>query len=178
MNGWYIVFLVINIALSIGLIFWNRALHAHIQKLHQKKEQLEKITLDDIGDIMRHHEQGIAKLESGVGQIREELEYIHQRVDRTIQHTSVLRFNPFRDTGGDQSFAAALLDHRGDGLVISSLHSRTGTRVYAKPIEAGASRFELTDEEMNALARASRAEAPTGASTGEEETQPVDQAVA
>jgi hypothetical protein len=46
-------------------------------------------------------------------------------------------FNPFTDTGGDQSFSAAFLDDNGDGIMISSLHSRENTRLYAKRVEGG-----------------------------------------
>ena len=53
---------------------------------------------------------------------------------RAFQRVGLVRFNPFEDTGGNQSFALALLDAEGNGWVLSSLHARTGTRVYAKPI--------------------------------------------
>ena len=48
---------------------------------------------------------------------------------RSIQRVGIVRYNPFEDTGGNQSFALALTDAKGDGFVISSLHTRTGTRV-------------------------------------------------
>ena len=63
----------------------------------------------------------------------------------------LVRFNPFEDTGGNQSFALALLDRNGDGFVVSSLHARAGTRVYAKAVAAGKSEAALSDEEAEAL---------------------------
>ncbi len=68
-----------------------------------------------------------------------------------IQKVEVLRFNPFKETGGDLSFAIALLDAQNNGVVISSLHGREGTRVYAKPIEDGKSKYNLSDEEEEVL---------------------------
>ena len=70
----------------------------------------------------------------------------------------LVRFSPFTDTGGDQSFALALLDESDDGIVISSLHSRTGTRIYAKAVVGGKAPMTLSTEESKALdeARASR----------------------
>ena len=62
-----------------------------------------------------------------------------------------MRFNPFSDTGGDQSFSIALLDGAGDGLVISSLFGRAETRVFAKPVENGTSRHTLSSEETDAI---------------------------
>jgi hypothetical protein len=68
-----------------------------------------------------------------------------------VQHVGLVRFNPFEDTGGNQSFALALLDADADGIVLSSLHSRTGTRVYVKAILAGRSDAQLSAEEVAAL---------------------------
>jgi hypothetical protein len=70
---------------------------------------------------------------------------------RAIQRVGIVRFNPFEDTGGNQSFAVALTDAAGDGFVLSSLHARTGTRVYAKSISAGRADGALSEEEAEAL---------------------------
>jgi hypothetical protein len=72
----------------------------------------------------------------------------------SLQHMGVVRFNPFHDTGGDQSFAIALVDGHGNGLVLSSLHGRDATRVYAKPLQKWESTYSLTDEEKQAIALA------------------------
>lgn len=71
-----------------------------------------------------------------------------------IQHVGVVRFNPFSDTGGDQSFAIALADGQGSGVLVSSLHARDTTRVYAKPLIGWSSSHSLTDEEKQAIERA------------------------
>ena len=73
---------------------------------------------------------------------------------KTIQKIGVIRFNPFKETGGDQSFAIALLDADNNGLIISSLFTREGTRVYTKPIESGESKYLLSKEEIEALKKA------------------------
>ena len=70
---------------------------------------------------------------------------------RAIQRVGLVRFNPFEDTGGNQSFALALTDQKGDGFIISSLHARVGTRLYAKAIVAGRSDATLSAEEAEAL---------------------------
>jgi hypothetical protein len=84
-----------------------------------------------------------------------ELQSLHDFLERrsrgSLQHIGMVRFNPFEDTGSDQSFAIALLDDRRDGIVLSSLHGRTYTRVFAKPVEAGSSHHALSDEETEAI---------------------------
>jgi hypothetical protein len=79
---------------------------------------------------------------------------LDQRGRRAVQRLGVVRFNPFEDTGSNQSFALALLDDRGDGVVISSLHSRQSTRIYLKPVNGGRSETALSEEEAQALKQA------------------------
>ena len=71
-----------------------------------------------------------------------------------IQRVGVVRYNPFADTGSNQSFALALLDARGDGFVLSSLHSRQQTRVFLKSISGGKADTALSEEEAEAIRRA------------------------
>lgn len=72
----------------------------------------------------------------------------------SLQHMGMVRYNPFQDTGGDQSFAVALVDGHGNGVALSSLHARDVTRVYAKPLQKWESTYSLTDEEKQAIALA------------------------
>ena len=60
-------------------------------------------------------------------------------------------FDPFQNAGGQQSFATALVSEKGDGVVVSGIHSRDGVRVYAKPIERFESKRELSNEEHEAI---------------------------
>src|SRR3989344_3180521 len=69
-----------------------------------------------------------------------------------IQKVGLLRFNPFKDTGGDQSFILSLVDDNDTGVVISALYSRSGTRWYAKKIRNGKGvEYDLSEEEKKAL---------------------------
>ena len=70
---------------------------------------------------------------------------------RAFQRVGLVRYNPFEETGGNQSFALALLDAAGDGWVMSSLHARTGTRIYVKAIKTGRSDAGLSAEETAAI---------------------------
>jgi hypothetical protein len=76
-----------------------------------------------------------------------------------IQKVGLTRFNPFKDTGGDQSFILSLLDANNTGVVVSGLYSRSGTRWYAKKVRKGEGvEHELTDEERKAIKVAKSAE--------------------
>lgn len=71
-----------------------------------------------------------------------------------LRHWSLVRFNPFSDTGGEQSFALCLLNDHQDGLIITSLHGRGVTRFYVKKVSGGQAEQELSSEEKSALAQA------------------------
>lgn len=86
--------------------------------------------------------------------LAEQLRRLENGSRRALARVGVVRFNPFADTGGNQSFALAVLDSNADGIVVTSLHSRQGTRIYLKAIAAGKSESPLSDEETEALRRA------------------------
>jgi len=74
-----------------------------------------------------------------------------------IQKIGLVRFNPFNDTGGDQSFILALIDAEESGVVISGLHTRNGTRWYAKKISNGHGvEHELSNDEVKAIKSATK----------------------
>ena len=94
------------------------------------------------------------RVEQVVRAVHERSAQLEARQPFLLQHIGVVRFNPFPDKGGDQSFVVAFLDDRADGVVLSGLHSRSDSRVYAKPVVGGQSNYTLTGEEKEAIARA------------------------
>ena len=88
---------------------------------------------------------------------------LEREIQRSLGRVGLVRYNPFDDTGGNQSFALAILDAAGDGFVVNSLHARAGTRVYAKAVSRGRSDVALSEEESEALRQAlGRAPSPAG----------------
>lgn len=84
----------------------------------------------------------------------EKLSFVETLAKKGLHRVGVVRFNPFDGTGGDMSFCIAALNGVSDGFVLSGLYSREGVRVYAKPIERGASRYPLSEEEKQAIEKA------------------------
>jgi Protein of unknown function (DUF4446) len=104
-----------------------------------------------LADVLTEHIQRVERASIRLNELQALHELLEQRTRDGLQHVGLVRFNPFEDTGSDQSFAIALLDGRRDGLVISSLHGRANTRVFAKPVEGGASSHNLSGEEAEAI---------------------------
>ena len=108
----------------------------------------------DLETLLHDH---VGRVNQVAGQLEDTTAQIDKLQDQAhinLQHVGLIRFNPFRDTGGDQSFALALADSDGNGVVLSSLHARDMTRVYAKPLHAWESTHPLTDEEQQAISTA------------------------
>ena len=102
-------------------------------------------------ELLAAHADQIEKAGRRMTEMEELHEILIRRTERSIQHVGLVRFNPFEDTGSDQSFVVALLDAQHDGFVISSLHGRGSTRVFAKPVSAGVSTHQLSNEEAEAI---------------------------
>lgn len=90
---------------------------------------------------------------------------LERDLKRSFSRVGLIRYNPFEDTGGNQSFALALLDAHGDGFLVSSLHARNQTRVYAKGVRGGVCDSGASAEEAEAL-RVAMAAPPTATAPG------------
>jgi hypothetical protein len=81
-------------------------------------------------------------------------EELAMRLQGAVQKVGIVRFDAFEDIGGMLSFAVALLDHNGDGVLVSTINGRQDSRSYAKPITRGESTFNLSREERQAIEEA------------------------
>ncbi len=79
---------------------------------------------------------------------------LEQKIRKSIRGVETVRFNPFADSGSNQSFAVVILNEDGEGVVLSSLYSRERVSIFAKPIIKHGSEYDLTDEEKEALLKA------------------------
>jgi len=98
----------------------------------------------------------INKIEEFQNNIDKHLETIDTRLNKSIRGVETMRFNPFIDAGSNQSFAIALMNDEGNGVVLSSLYARDRMSVFAKPIIKGKSEFELSNEEKEVLSKATK----------------------
>ena len=80
--------------------------------------------------------------------------HIETRLKNGAHNFGLVRFNPYADAGGDQSFALAVVNEHKNGFVLSSLFHRDGTRIYAKPLASGKSTYALSAEEQEAIEQA------------------------
>lgn len=109
-----------------------------------KKRKREPENFREILAYFKNLEKSFEKLSKELKSLKEESKF-------SIQKVGIVRFNPFSEVGGDQSFSIALLDGNNDGIVITSLYSREGNRIYGKSVKAGLSKYSLSNEEKKAI---------------------------
>ncbi len=105
----------------------------------------------DISQTIEKYFTQIKSTDAKLSKIQSNYQHLSKIAATSLQKTAIVRFNPFKNTGGDQSFALSLLDNHNSGFMLTSIHSREGTRVYIKPIHYGTSDHTLSKEEQSAL---------------------------
>ena len=147
-----VVLAVAVVILGVWVALVSRSLSALRTRLRAVFGTQGEQGLDEVLDgIVKRLDKTAGRLDA-LNALHQEFEGLLRR--GTLRNVGVVRFNPFPDAGGDQSFAIALLDSEGTGLVMSSLHARNETRVFAKAVQSGRSRYPLSDEEQDAIRRA------------------------
>ena len=139
------------------LLVWIIFLQFKISQISKKQSILFKgKNGKDLEKIVLENNRKTEKLDEEVHDLYEITSKIQSLAYKGIHKTGFIRFNPFRDIGGDQSFSLALLDGEDSGIVMSSLYSRDGVRIYSKSILKGESiKYPLTEEEKQAIKMAS-----------------------
>ena len=111
------------------------------------------------GDLEKQLVKNFSQLEEiqgALAHLTKEYAKLDSAQSLSSQKISIVRFNPFADTGGDQSFSLAVLDAHGSGYILTSIHGRQGTRMYVKPIDFGKSKHQLSEEEQQVLQQAQK----------------------
>lgn len=143
------------LAVLIGLWTWRTA--NGLRRLDIEIDDLfHGLSGDNTANLLTEYLGTVRSTAAAVARMQQEHTRIAELMPSVVRHVGLVRFSPFHDTGGDQSFALAVLDGRGDGVIITGLHSRHDSRLYAKPIEGHGSRYALTPEEREAMNRALR----------------------
>ncbi len=119
------------------------------------REPRGPIQLDDaLRGILDGHARSIQRLESAARSLNATDKRQDGLIQAAVRHVGLLRYDAFEDVGGRLSFSCALLDDRGDGVVVTSINGRQDTRVYAKPVADGKSPYNLSTEEEEAIRQA------------------------
>jgi hypothetical protein len=150
--------LIISLVLGLFLIFliWIIALQVQLSKIKRKnREFFSESSIKNIEELILGQTKNLKLLDKDIQELYNISNQINNLASRGFHKFGLVRFNPFKDVGGDQSFSLALLNGKNNGIVVSSLFTREGARVYSKSIIEGHSeKHPLTQEEKEAIGQA------------------------
>lgn len=146
--------LLLVIAFIINIILYRRL------NRRMKLFEVSSITLQTfmsghlLDTLLQDNIQKLIHQEQELNKIDTRLSKVELKLRASVDRAELLRFRAFENVGSDLSFAFALLNQEGSGVVLSSIHNREEARVYAKPVKEGISTYSLTGEEKEVIDRA------------------------
>lgn len=146
-----IIFLVVLAFIVILLIIeiFNRIELNRIEKRYKKL--MKGSSGKNIEEMLYEYKKNVENAIDIVNDIKNDYNNINLRLNNCVQKVSVIRFRAFDDVGSDLSFSIALLNEKNDGVVLTGIYGRNECTTFAKPIENGISKYDLSDEEKTAL---------------------------
>jgi uncharacterized protein DUF4446 len=142
----------INLGLAILLAIFLIIAWVKIYSLDKVRKQFYSQSTDrDLESIVLDQGRLLTTLNKELRKDEDQIAKLIENNKNNYQKAGFIRFNPFNDTGGNMSFVIALLDAHDNGIIISSLHGREGTRIYGKQVVAGKSDIQFTEEEAEAI---------------------------
>jgi hypothetical protein len=140
-------FVLTGLALVI-ILFWMIRTERRLKRFFLGKKG------KDLEDTIEVLQGKISELEAARAALQNSTKDLDARVKSSIRSVEAIRFNPFPDQGGNQSFAVSMLNEEESGILLSSLYSRERMSVFAKPVKNGESEYDLTAEEKEVLWKA------------------------
>ena len=104
--------------------------------------------------MLNQHMDRLESRLSGIRDLELSIPSMNSRMNQCLQRVGIVRYNAFERMGGNQSFSVALLDEKGNGIVLTGLYSRNSSAIFAKPIQSGLSTYDLSNEEKEAIDKA------------------------
>jgi hypothetical protein len=122
------------------------------------ENRLKKLTrgIDNVNieELVKSYMDRVESSASETKEVKKLYLDIQGKVNQCIQNVSIIRYKAFEDVGSDLSFSIAMLDNNKDGFVITSIYGRNESTTYAKPIDKGISRYDVSIEEETVLKNA------------------------
>lgn len=143
--------------LTVALLIWLAVVSRKLGRLtRQYRAMIDGTGVADLETVISNLQQRTAGAEREIGRLSGGLGRLEEKVSQSAGRVGVVRYNAFAEQGSDLSFAVAIVNDEGSGVVLSGIHSRDETFVYAKPVSGGESSYPLTPEERQAIGQAGR----------------------
>ncbi len=146
-----VLLLVLLLFVLLGLVIY---LMIKTSKINKKYETfIKKIgNGKNIEQDLKKYMERVEKVTKQNSEIARACDILDENLKVCIQKTGIVRYNAFKDTGSELSFALALLDRENNGVVLNGIYSRDTSNIYAKPVKNGKSTYKASQEEEEAIA--------------------------
>lgn len=146
-------FIVIGLLVIVVLVFIiNIVLVSSIKRLEKKYKKLMRGTTNkNLEELINEKLETIDKSSENSKIALETCSKLSEDMKQCVNKVAIMRYKAFEDVGSDLSFSIAILDSNNDGVVLTGIYARTESTMYAKPIDKGISRYELSEEEKHVL---------------------------
>ncbi len=149
----YIILALIILVLILMVIIITT--HSSLNKLEKKYRKLMRgVNNKNLEDMVVTYLDKIDEVKEDNRVMKQMYDEINGEIKNCVQKTSIIRYKAFEDVGSDLSFSIALLDGNHNGAIITSIYGRNESTTYAKPIDKGISRYDLSQEEKKVLQQA------------------------
>lgn len=115
------------------------------------KKMMKGTTTQNLEELIVSNLDSISSSEEKSKECIKELEELKQKTKTCVQKIAITRYKAFEDIGSDLSFSIAMLDENNDGLILTGIFGRNESTTYAKPVDKGISRYDLSEEELDVL---------------------------
>ena len=149
----YSIFIIIGLAVITLLLFIiTMVLLASVKKLEKKyRKMMRGVNNKNLEQALNDNLDNIEKALNKSQEAINECKNISQELKGCVNKVAIMRYKAFEDVGSDLSFSIAILDSYNDGVIITGIYSRHDSTTYAKPIDKGISRYDLSEEELHVL---------------------------
>ena len=140
------------LALVVAYLSFQRA--TRTERMLNQLFSGQEYSKDDLVNFLRKNLKEMKSYKQYVETLDSKIRELQRHEKNKLYKVGLERFNPFKDTGGDQSFVLTVMDDNNIGVMITAIHSREGTRMYAKTIDQNTKTKQLSEEERLSYARA------------------------
>lgn len=147
---------ILALLVAVVILFFIQIINKiEINRLEKRYKKMMKGSVGkSIEELLIEYNQKVDSSMKIISEVESAYQSINTRVKNSIQKCSVVRFRAFDDVGSDLSFSIALLDEKNDGVVLTGIYGRNECASFAKPIENGISKYDLSEEEKQAIKNA------------------------
>ena len=154
-NNYSTLIIIALLVITIVLIVITILLLNSVNKLERKYKKLMRGTNNkNLEELINSKLDEIDKSKISANEALEKYELLKNKMKDCVNKVAIMRYKAFEDVGSDLSFSIAILDDHNDGVMITNIYSRHDSTTYAKPIDKGISRYDLSEEESYVLKEA------------------------